>query len=225
MQIGTNETLKTYPKHIHNKIILIRQSSTIAEKLNIQRDYSNKVDFIWFGGTGSLLKGLHITLEYFFIHQNLNLHVVGPVDKKFKTILESYIGHNIFFYGFLDINSSLCFELFKKCNFLIYPSGSEGGIPGSVINCMRYGIIPIVSKWCSFNEFDEYGYVLRNLDIESLEECLNKVKELSAEQINIKSIFSREFSFANFNMNIFKEDSILFELIITFILLKIINKN
>lgn len=206
IQIGSNFTVETYPQHIRNKIITIRQSNTITKDINIIKDYFNKEDFLWLGSAGTLLKGLDLAIEYFTNHKELNLHVVGSIDEKFKSVLGADKIPNIYFYGFMNTSSSQFLEVAKKCNFLIYPSCTEGGCPGSVINSMRYGIIPIVTKWAAFNEIEDYGYILRNLDIRSIEECVNKVKMLSAQEIRAKSKACRDFSIDNYNLNVFKED-------------------
>ena len=68
------------------------------------------------------------------------------------------ISPNIKLWGFMDINSDELTAIIDRCNFLIYPSGSEGGCPGAVINSMKKGLIPIVTPWAAFDGIEEYGF-------------------------------------------------------------------
>ena len=153
-QIGSKYTLETYPLNIRNKIRIIRQSNTIINKKIIERDFSNRKDFLWLGSSGAILKGLDLAIDFFKEKSNLNLHIVGNVDDTFKGIIQCNNYTNIKFYGFLNTSSEEFISIIKKCNFLLYPSCSEG-CPGSVINTMSYGVVPIVTKWAAFNDIKE----------------------------------------------------------------------
>lgn len=126
-------------------------------------------DFLWFGSSGSILKGLDLVLEYFINHPQYNLHVIGSIDEGFIDIYQKQINEcrNITLYGFLDTNSKLFMDLAYLCAFNIFPSGSEG-CPGSVITMMQMGVIPITSRWGAIDNIEYYGYLLPELSVEAI---------------------------------------------------------
>ena len=68
----------------------------------------------------------------------------------------------------MDINSDELTSIIDRCNFLIYPSGSEGGCPGAVINSMKKGLIPIVTPWAAFDGIEEYGFLMDTWSIDAI---------------------------------------------------------
>lgn len=204
-QIGTKFTIETYPKHLQSKILIIRQSNTLVNPPAINKDFSNKKDFLWLGSSGTILKGLDLTIEYFKVHPNLQLHVVGHVDESFKKILETSACSNIHFYGFLNTSSELFIEIASKCNFLIYPSCSEG-CPGAVINSMLYGIIPIVTKWAAIDNINSLGFMLKDFTIDAIDDAVNWTSDLTSKQIELFSQTCKQYVLRNYSLTQFRND-------------------
>lgn len=186
-QIGSEFTVETYPENLRHKILLINQTSHTFKNIDIDQKIktTSKNDFIWFGSTGTILKGLSVVVEYFLQNQNFNLHIVGPVETEFLSVFKESIDkvNNIYIYGYLDVESAIFRNLANKCAFLIFPSGSEGGPPGSVINLQKLGVIPLTSRWASCSGIANLGYLLEDLSTSSINNAIDWSQSLTYEDI------------------------------------------
>lgn len=174
-QIGSSYTIKTYPKELQDKIRIINQSSnfTLQCDLEHKKQTVSTNDFLWFGSSGSILKGLDLVLDYFINHTQYKLHIVGPVDNDFMNFYQELTSGcpNIAFYGFMDTRSEEFMNLAYRCSFNIFPSASEG-CPGSVITLMQMGVIPIVYKWGAIDNIEQCGYLLPELTVEAIDKAI-----------------------------------------------------
>ena len=207
-QIGSKFTIDTYPEHLRDKIRIIRQSNTLISTppiLQNAHDYSNRKDYLWLGSSGTILKGLDLTIEYFKRHPEKELHVVGTADDEFKRILVVSESPNIHFYGFMNTSSAEFIAIAMKCNFMIYPSCTEG-CPGSVINSMCYGLIPLVTPWAAFDDIDTIGYLVEKLDVESVEEAVGWTDRLSSDMVQALSKKCIDYARSNYNLQKFEHD-------------------
>lgn len=180
LQIGSNYTIDTYPSNLHHKIQTIHQSSQATPSNTIE--YAKENEYVFMGSGGNLLKGLGVLFNYFCHNTEFTLNIIGPVEDDVMEIIRSKITPNIRIHGYLNIESKKLQTIIKKCNFIIYPSGSEG-CPGAVINLMKKGMIPIISRWAAFDEIEEYGYLLKDLDMESIRMAIEWSSKLTAEKI------------------------------------------
>lgn len=206
--IGSKYTAETYPIEVQNKIKFIRQSTQdIIFEGNI--DYAKENEFFYMSSSGNVLKGLSLLIDYFSCHPELSLNVVGPIEDDFKEVFNSSITENIKLYGFVDIQSDLFYDITKRCNFIIYPSGSEG-MPGAVLNSMKVGMIPIVTRWSAFDEIKEYGYLLQKWDIESIGKGIEWSKMLTENVIISKKLACRSYVLNNHTLDNFMNEFRLF---------------
>lgn len=210
IQIGSKYTLETYPENIRNKIIIIRQAchtfnfeNFLEKKLN----QINKNEFIWMGSKGSILKGFDIVLEYFLKNPQYKINIIGYIDADVYKFYKKSIDKspNIILHGFLDLNSSKLEEIALKSSFVIMPSISEG-CPGSVINMMKLGCVPLVTKNSAFDGIDELGYIIKDYNMESLSEAIDHYSNLTNSQLKDKIIKVTKFANSNFNEKIFYLD-------------------
>jgi hypothetical protein len=207
LQIGTKSTLSTYPEELQEKIHLINQSSNnvnsidIDEKLNLY----NRKEFIWLGSDGSILKGLDLILDYFIDNQDLSIHVIGKIDDDFLEFYKPRIINcpNIHIHGFLDLQSEKFKNIVNKVTFTIFPSASEG-CPGSTIALMYEGVIPIVSKVASFEDIDQWGYVINELSEEGVKNAILWAKNLSDSSIRDMIANNISYSRKRWNLDNFK---------------------
>jgi glycosyltransferase involved in cell wall biosynthesis len=181
LQIGSNYIVDTYPFHLHYKIYTIHQSSQATALTTIE--YAKENEYIFMGSEGNVLKGVGILIDYFCHNTDLTLNIVGPFEDDVMKFVRSKITPNIRIHGYLNIESEKLQSIIKKCNFIIYPSGSEGGCPGAVLNMMKKGMIPIVSRWAAFDEIEEYGYLLKELDLKSILMAIEWSSKLTEEKI------------------------------------------
>ncbi len=207
-QIGCKKTINTYPEKLRKKIKIINQSCHSFKNFVIsdKNDKYKKNEFIWLGSGGSILKGLDLLFDYFILNPQFNLNVVGPLDKDFYLYYKDKIQacKNITYYGFMDMDDPELIHIANRCVAIIFPSCSEG-LPGSVINMMKLGLIPIVTQWCSVDGIEDLGYELSGLSIEEIENSVSWIMNLSESQIT--DLFLKNYNYANLNFNLdkFKE--------------------
>lgn len=202
LQIGSKFTLETYPDDIKPKITLIHQSTqSINPKIQIK--VANGNEFVFMGSGGNALKGLGILIDYFTKHPDYILHVIGPLEYSVKEAVRTRLTPNVKLHGYLNIQDEQFASIVSCCNFQIYPSGSEGGCPGAVLNLMKFGIIPIVSKWSAFDEINEFGYMLKGLDVISIDEAINwALSQNNYDILRMKTKVNR-FVLENYNIDVF----------------------
>lgn len=199
--IGSKYTIKTFPTECQSKICIIHQSCQALTNFAVEEEeYKNSNHFFFMSSYGNMLRGIPLLLEFFANNPQFNLHLVGPIEDDVKDVIDGLNIPNITLHGFIDVNSLHFYNIVRECNFIIYPSGSEGGVPGSVLNAMRFGLIPIVTPWAAFDEIEEYGYVMSNWSIESLE---NGIKwATSLQETKIKSLKQKCQKFTEITYNI-----------------------
>ncbi|QTA38481.1 hypothetical protein JYK00_02860 [Thermosipho ferrireducens] len=212
-QIGSKYTIETYPSNLRSKIRLVRQGTFDFLKYNekLKKEKFNDKVFLWFGGKGAILKGLDLVLDYFSKNDEYKLHVVGPVEPDFQKIFEKELFYtsNIYFHGSLKIHSKKLYEISLETSFIILPSASEGGVPGSVLNMMRLGMIPLVSKYAAFDEIEDYGYLIKDLSVDGIKEVIEKTKRLTSDELikifKKNSEYAQGYSYNNFYLDVKNE--------------------
>lgn len=201
LQIGSSYTLDTYPETLRSKITCIDQSST-AEC--IEKDYAPENHFFFMASSGNALKGISLLIEYFIRHPDLTLHWVGPVEDDFYQTMKDIMTPNIKTYGFLNITSDKMKEIVSECNFIIYPSGTEG-CPGAVINAMNMGLIPIVTPWAAFDGIEQVGFVMDDWSVEAVGKGIEWALLMDKDEIMRRSKKSREIVMNRFCLEHFGE--------------------
>lgn len=210
-QIGSKYTLETYPESIRSKIIFIRQSChdfVFHDFINRKLKIFSTSEFIWMGSKGSILKGLDLLLDFFLNTPNKSIHIIGPIDKEVYLIYKNVVNHspNIHIHGFLDLDSAELEEIALKSTFVIMPSGSEGGCPGAVINMMKLGCIPIVSRYAAFDGIEHMGFLIDGFSVNDIGTIVNRVSVIETSEIENLIRKNHEFATSNFNKNVFESD-------------------
>lgn len=202
--IGSKNTILTYPEDYREKITKIHQSTQTCNYLRYVEVRGSK-EFFYLAGSGNILKGIQPILEFFSKHQEYTLHWIGPVENDVKSAIKSFITPNIIPYGFQDVGSDLVLGLAERCDFLVYPSGVEG-VPGSVLNAMKNGLIPLVTPWSSFDGIENYGFVMNDTNEEDIEEAINWAMSLTKEEIDRRKKACQKFVLKNYNLDRFERE-------------------
>lgn len=202
LQIGSSYTIETYPKELRNKITKIHQSSQAIRELD-NIDYAHANEYFFMSSSGNILKGLPQIIECFSRHTDKIVHIVGPIEDDVMSSLNKIITENIIFHGFMNVNSDEYLNIIKRCNFTIYPSSSEGGVPGGVLNCMKNGLIPIASRWSSFDDISDYGYILNGITSKDLDEALEWSLTLTSSEISSMKYKCKSYVENNYNLTNF----------------------
>lgn len=210
IQIGSKYTLQSYPKELVNKITIIRQSChnfKFENFLEKKIKSFSKTDFIWMGSAGSILKGFDLVVEYFFEHTEYQLHVLGTIDSDVYDFYKDKLSKfkNIHIYGFVNLDSNTMEEIALKASYVIMPSASEG-CPGSVINMMKLGCIPIVTSYSAFDGIENLGYFIDGYSMQDIDNAITKALNDNSISISERIKNCYEFANCNFNQEVFEED-------------------
>ena len=137
------------------------------------------------GSGGLLQKGLDIALEAFLGMPELKLTVCGPTlnEPRFMEVYAKSLRDcgNIEILGWVDVGSKTFEDLRLRSLAIVYPSSTEGQA-GAVINCMRAGLIPIVSKETGV-DVDGFGEMLAGCSVEQVQKTVRAVSSCSAAEL------------------------------------------
>ncbi|MBD2515467.1 glycosyltransferase [Nostoc sp. FACHB-973] len=189
--LGNDFTVGTF-KFANKPMYRIPISSPVVYPYPEQKDFEAvRKNFLWFGGSALVLKGLDLVLDAFAQMPEYHLTVCGPIsnDKEFEQAFykELYETPNIHTYGWIDVSSPEFIEVTNNCLGLVYPSVSEGQ-SGAVISCLQAGLIPILSYESGVDVHD-FGVIFDNL---SLEEIKAKVRSISNSSVDDLKLMSRK---------------------------------
>jgi hypothetical protein len=148
----TNKPIFNYFPYIQKRIF----------KLDSKKNLNN---FICFAGNGFIVKGVDLVVDIFLDFPHLNLEIYGPASD--SLFLEHYSdkiknSRNIKFQGFIDIGSKEFENVCNRNSFQIFLSCSEG-MATSVLTCMTYGIVPIITYQTSIDA-DLFGFIVNEDD-------------------------------------------------------------
>lgn len=203
--IGSNYTIETYPQEVRHKISLIHQSTQISKTIDVVRVADGR-EFIFMASGGNALKGVGLLIRYFSMHPEYTIHIIGPIEYGVNEAIRNKLTTNVVLHGYMNVNDKHFMDILKKCNFLIYPSGSEAGSPGAVLILMKNGLIPIVSRWAAFDEIGDYGYMLDSVDIQSIDNAVKWACGLGDEQILNMKRRVKQFTEETYNLDRFASE-------------------
>ena len=149
--IGNDYTQKTYQTITQSPLFRVPNPTTMGvARTTVGKDFCKaRRRFLWMAAYGTLRRGLDVVLELFSKCQDYELYICGDIshEKEFFAFYHREIHGtpNIRYVGWVDVTSELFQDITKKVGFMIYPSVSDG-MPGSVINAMRAGVVPIVPE-------------------------------------------------------------------------------
>jgi len=165
--------------------------------------------FLWFGGSGLVLKGLDRALEAFAAVEDLELYVCGPVEENEAFVdeyhEELYASETVHLEGYVNVRSERFAELTRSCGWVLNPSGSGVALPGAVITCMHRGVVPIVTT-----EFEpppvDWGVVLPDASVETVRETARNVATGPSEACATMARRAHEKAVENYMKATFRSD-------------------
>jgi glycosyltransferase involved in cell wall biosynthesis len=141
-------------------------------------------------------KGLDLLLEIFPKHPELHLYICSEYEKEEDFCAcyhkELYETPNIHPIGWVAVNGPEYYELVKKCAFVIHPTCSEGQ-PGSVVQCMHSGLIPLVTREAGIDT-EDFGITFTDDSLEEIERVILEVSEKPESWHRERSIRTRRVS-------------------------------
>lgn len=161
--------------------------------------------FVFFATGPVIRKGLDLLLEVFPKFPDLHLYVCCPfaLEPDFcacyqKELFETPNVHPL---GWVVVNSGQFIDLMERSAFVIHPALEEGQ-PGSVVQCMYAGLVPLVSRESGI-DVEEFGFTFADVTIAEIEKTVRMVSNFSAESLRELSLKTRlaceeKFSEASF---------------------------
>lgn len=182
--LGNKDTAKTYTKfkkvyHIEGASMPINSPRILVTTTNPQKG------FLFMAGPGNLHKGLDVLLDVWStLPEDHHLHIVTFLDKEFATIYHEqlYKTSNIHTYGYIQQRSKEFYNIIDQCQYSILLSCSEGS-PGSVIESMCQGLLPIVSKQCHVSTHS-YGKVIPVVTVEHVAKTMQELSKVNSADIH-----------------------------------------
>ena len=205
---GNEFTISTY-SYLQKSLFHIPYPVSALYQWPDKKDFNScRKNFLWFGSSGFVHKGLDLVLDVFSEMPGYHLYVCGPIqdekdfEKAYYTKL--YQTPNIHTLGWVDIEGAEFIEVVNKCIGLVYPSCAEGG-GGSVLTCMHTGLIPIVSFESSV-DVEDFGIILKGSSLEEINKSLQVISSLPSEKLKQMSRKAWEFARANHTRERYSEE-------------------
>ncbi len=205
--LGNDFTENTYA-YAKKKIYRIPLSTTHTYPAPTQKNFEDaQKNFVWFGGSGMVHKGLDLVLEAFSTMPEYHLTICGKVsnEKEFEKTYhhELYQTPNIRVVGLIDPGSAEFKKICDDAVALVYPSCSEGQ-SGAVITTMHAGLIPIVSYQSGVDTKD-FGKTLKENSIEEIKKVVREITVSPTETLRSMSLGAWEFAQKNHTRETFSE--------------------
>jgi glycosyltransferase involved in cell wall biosynthesis len=166
---------------------------------------SSRRSFIFFASGPQVRKGLDLLLDVFPRFPDLHLFVCSPFESEPDFCAcyqkELYGSPNVHPIGWVSVNSGEFNDLMAKCAFVIHPAREEGQ-PGSVVQCMYAGLIPLVSLESGIDT-EDFGITFRENTLAQISDVIQHVSNCSTETLlgmsqNTRNACEAKFSEASF---------------------------
>ncbi|GAC1538794.1 MAG: hypothetical protein NVS2B7_10070 [Herpetosiphon sp.] len=148
-----------------------------------RKDYAaGRAHFLFFSGRGNIHKGLDRLLEVFRHHPELHLHICQHLESDFVDIYKEELSQypQIHVHNYVPMRSSAFETLALQCNWIILPTCAEGQ-PGSVIECMAYGLIPILPPTANI-DLEDWGVDLGDCAVATIENVISIACNMEASE-------------------------------------------
>jgi hypothetical protein len=161
--------------------------------------------FLFFSGGGSLHKGLDLLLEA-FVGTDLHLHVCQIITPEFFDIFKTDLTQhsNIHIYGHIRMRSPKFEQLASLCNWVISATACEGQ-PGATLECMAYGLIPILTTGANI-DIENFGVFLPENKVDDIRKVIFDTAKMDVDECKQRAKLTADavlenYSSENFNIS------------------------
>lgn len=190
-------TIKTY-KSIFKKNYMISPTPLLNTNFTIENSFNkkNRNQFLWFGSSGVIHKGLDLLIDVFQLNPDLELIVCGLSDNERTLFLN--IPKNVKIYPSVDVQSEQFLEIIANSVFVVFPSCSEAKST-AVLTCMNHGLIPIVTKQVGIDVFD-FGVFIDSIEISELSSLLCELSSFDYKTLEKMSFDCFHYTRDHYNL-------------------------
>ena len=174
--IGNSETTGTWKESTLAPILPLNNFALPVDGVIDQpRDFeSARKHFLFLASLDQVAKGLDLLLEIFPRHPDLQLYICSDFEseKAFVRCFAKELFHtpNVHAIGIMDIAAPAFRDIIRSCAYVVLPSCSEGQ-PGSVLQCMQQGLIPLITRACGIDP-GSAGIVFDEDSVEAIERTI-----------------------------------------------------
>jgi len=151
-------------------------------------------------------KGLDLVLEAFAGMPDMNLTVCGPIssDHAFEQLYRTELYHtpNIRTAGWVDVSGAEFRDIVRNCVAVIFPSCAEAQAT-SVINCMRAGLIPMVTRKPASG--GRFRVTLENASVVGIRSAVQQLAALTSEELELRAQRTWDYTAAQHSHDAYRE--------------------
>jgi glycosyltransferase involved in cell wall biosynthesis len=204
--LGNQEAVNTYAQF--RKVIGINTAFFPIKRGKIvsQKDFDEgRHHFLFFSGGGNVHKGLDLLIEA-FSEIPLHLHICQHMQEEFFNLYRRELTQfpNIHVHGFIRMRSQAFWTLINRCNWVVSASCAEGQA-GAIIECMAYGLIPILSDSNNI-DLEGWGIRLKECNVEGIRSTAIRASSMAVKECRLRSeavikATNQGYSIENFRVN------------------------
>lgn len=159
---------------------------------------TRSANFLFLSGGRQITKGLGLLMEAARLRKDLNFYVVVPnINEILESNYQDVLAKNVFLFKDLRMDSKEMKDIVDNCAYILAPSYIDG-MPGGTIEPMSAGLIPIVSKFCGFEQ-KPFIFELEELSVEGLIAALDTALSLDDATYFDYSEAVRNYTHENFS--------------------------
>lgn len=183
--IGNAITRATYSAH--SRVWMLPNASYAADRIassDVRHPHQRR-GFVFCAGGGSLHKGLDLVLEC-FARRREHLYLMCRIDPEFRRFYGGLLdaASNIHELGFVNPRSRQFTSVGTRCLCALLPSCSEGQ-PGSVVEMMARGCIPVVSRESGL-DVDRFGILLEECSVGAIDAAAAEAVAWSRQDLSLR---------------------------------------
>lgn len=180
---GAADTYKDF-EFVYN--LPIGSFTTQGNAKTIAELEAGRENVLYVAGAGNIHKGLDLVLDAVNELPNLHLYIYTFLDNDFTHVYAKQLaGNQVTICDFEAFPNEKFLELTRKCNTAIMPSCSEGS-PGSIVEAIIQGLIPIVSKEAHI-DVDDFGITLKDNTVDTIKKALSSLVSEDIKKLQLKS--------------------------------------
>jgi glycosyltransferase involved in cell wall biosynthesis len=164
------------------KVRQLNISTTFIPPSTLKKTIATKTKFMWYGGHGPFHKGLDLVVEAFAKMPHFELHIFGNIELNGKLFdwfqKKTSTTKNITYHGWATPDSKKFQDHVKLCDAIVFASSSEGGA-GSVIQCLQFGLIPIINSSTAIDLSNTKFNIIGMDPEEEIDSIINNVEKFS----------------------------------------------